>query len=186
MPVIWSLPYGLAGLYDFIRGEYQSSWSPLSTILPNWSYYLWVGVGIILFMVVTFEGAYRIVQRKTKEMDAKIEKTIAEQDAHIKKQDSILLNNLSYIGEFIKEGKRHSVKLKSPALTNREVEMLLEWSNDISNFLQDKLPDEYPLWYDSIGNISKISTPQDLIVACEKGRDCLKCILNDLKSQDKK
>ncbi len=64
MFVVWGLPYALGSLYDFLRGEWFASWITLGELLPNWLPPLWFGIGIITFLVVTFEGAYRIVQKE--------------------------------------------------------------------------------------------------------------------------
>jgi hypothetical protein len=62
--IIWALPYGLAGLYDLLQGqEYlPNSWLKLSHFIPVWAYWAWLAIGVLLFIGITFEGAYRIVK----------------------------------------------------------------------------------------------------------------------------
>jgi hypothetical protein len=62
--VIWGLPYGGFSFYDLLRGEWFPSWPTLGEMLPNWLPPLWFGIGIVAFFIITFEGAYRIVQKE--------------------------------------------------------------------------------------------------------------------------
>ena len=66
MLLIWGIPYGLGALYDFLQGQeiLFIEYPTLGSLIPNWLPKIWLIVGIILFLVVTFEGAYRIVQRE--------------------------------------------------------------------------------------------------------------------------
>lgn len=64
--VVWGIPYGLANLYAFLRGEgYLQNFPNLSSWLPSWSYNVWVIVGILAFVVITFEGSYRISHKQS-------------------------------------------------------------------------------------------------------------------------
>ena len=66
MFVIWGIPYGIIGGYDLLQGQgYLPSGSPLiSQIVPNWLPQIWFIVGVIAIIYVTFEGAYRITQKR--------------------------------------------------------------------------------------------------------------------------
>lgn len=64
MLVVWGLPYAVAGFYDFLRGEWFPPWRALSELLPNWLPPVWFIAGLIAFLLVTIEGAYRIVQNE--------------------------------------------------------------------------------------------------------------------------
>lgn len=60
MFIVWGVPYGGASLYDFIRGEGYISGPNLHDFIPIWSYNVWIGLGIVAFLLITFEGAYRL------------------------------------------------------------------------------------------------------------------------------
>ncbi len=66
MFVVWGLPYGVGGIYDFLQGQefLPINVPTLSSIIPDYVPLIWFLIGVIAFIVVTFEGAYRIVQRE--------------------------------------------------------------------------------------------------------------------------
>lgn len=66
MFVGWVLPYSLAGIYDFLQGQgfLSATYPILSQIIPIWLPPIWLIIGAIAFLILTFEGAYRITQRK--------------------------------------------------------------------------------------------------------------------------
>ncbi len=70
MFAIWVLPYTAGGVYDFLTGqEFLSNTYPaLSNIIPSWVPWIWLVLGVIAFMVVIFEGAYRIVSKQRTEI----------------------------------------------------------------------------------------------------------------------
>jgi hypothetical protein len=58
--VVWGFPYGFASLYDFIRGEYFPKLLALSELFPPWILSVWLVLGIIAFITITFEVAYQV------------------------------------------------------------------------------------------------------------------------------
>lgn len=79
MFIVWGLPYAGASLYDLLRGEWFLSWSALGEKLPNWLPPLWFGVGILAFLIVTFEGAYRLSHRTSEENKPILEIDVEEE-----------------------------------------------------------------------------------------------------------
>lgn len=81
MFIAWSLPYAGAAFYDFLVGQdYLSKDTPkVSQIIPNWGYYTWIGIGIILFIAVTLEGSYRYFNRIKNDYDRDIRRLSARQ-----------------------------------------------------------------------------------------------------------
>lgn len=70
MFVIWGAPWAIINVYDSLIGqEFLSASSPkIGKILTDWNpdwWVIWLLVGVFLFLLVTFEGAYRIVHKKT-------------------------------------------------------------------------------------------------------------------------
>jgi hypothetical protein len=86
--VVWSLPAGVAGTYSFIRSEFYNSWPSLRGIVPTWGWWLWLGTGIFVVLLVSFEGTYRYVQKRDRDMKQRmdeLERKLKEpsvQDAH--------------------------------------------------------------------------------------------------------
>ena len=76
--VAWSLPYTGATFYDFLVGQgFLSENSPkVSQIIPDWGYYAWIGIGIILFIAVTLEGSYRYINCIKNDYDRDIRQLI--------------------------------------------------------------------------------------------------------------
>ena len=75
--IIWGTPYAVGAFYDFLIGQdFVSSTLPkLSKLLTDWYpqwFFIWLLIGLILFAIVTFEGAYRMY-RKELEMNIKVE-----------------------------------------------------------------------------------------------------------------
>ncbi|MEW6141629.1 MAG: hypothetical protein AB1597_00530 [Chloroflexota bacterium] len=66
MIVVWTIPYAIASFYDFLRGQefIPQSLPLLSQLIPNWATPLWFMIGALAFIVITFETAYRIVQKE--------------------------------------------------------------------------------------------------------------------------
>jgi hypothetical protein len=64
----WVLPYGLGGIYDFLQGQgfLLTTWPRLSQVIPSWLPPIWLVAGAIAIIVITFEGAYRIYRKATK------------------------------------------------------------------------------------------------------------------------
>ena len=64
--VIWVLPYGAGAIYDFLQGQgfLPADYPNLSSIVPDWLPPVWFFVGLITFVLVTIEGAYRISHKK--------------------------------------------------------------------------------------------------------------------------
>ena len=68
MGIIWSTPFALIGVYDTAIGQgfLPSNYPKVGTILNNWNQnwlYIWLSFGAILFIIFTFEGAYRLTHR---------------------------------------------------------------------------------------------------------------------------
>jgi len=63
--VIWGLPYGCASVYDFLQGQefLPRTYPKVSEVIPLWLSSAWLIIGVVAIMIVTFEGAYRFVQR---------------------------------------------------------------------------------------------------------------------------
>lgn len=70
MAVGWGFPYGCAAFYDFLQGQgYLPVGSlTISQIVPNWVNWLWLAIGVLAFMVITFEGSYRWVNSAVKRL----------------------------------------------------------------------------------------------------------------------
>lgn len=68
MFVVWGLPYGIFAFYDFLLGQefLPNSYPTLGGIIPNWLPPIWIIIGVIAFIVVTFEGSFRIVRQKSR------------------------------------------------------------------------------------------------------------------------
>ena len=66
MFVIVGLPYGIVGGYDFLQGQgfLPDTYPLLSELIPTWVPPLLLGIGIMAFVAITFEGAYRIVRKE--------------------------------------------------------------------------------------------------------------------------
>lgn len=93
MFVVWVLPIGVVGFYDLLQGQgYLQNYPKISEVLPLWVYWFWLGIGVLAFIVVTFEGAYRISQKRLKQ--ATIKDTIGIVARHL-----ITVENYDY--EFI-------------------------------------------------------------------------------------
>jgi hypothetical protein len=112
--VIWAIPYALAGLYDFLQGQgyLPQSWLRLSEIIPIWCYWVWLGIGILLFAGLTYEGAYRIARRKIgKElMVARIRTRIEAIEQSLESQINLPSNKVSFVVQKIAEAKRITPK----------------------------------------------------------------------------
>ncbi len=67
MFVIWGLPYGLGTFYDFLQGQefLPIEYPTLGSLIPNWLPPVWLVIGVITIIIVTFEGAYRLIQQAT-------------------------------------------------------------------------------------------------------------------------
>lgn len=65
MFVIWGLPYGCASIYDFLQGQefLPSTYPKVSDVIPLWLPSTWLIIGVIAIIIVTFEGAHRLVRR---------------------------------------------------------------------------------------------------------------------------
>ncbi len=68
MLLIWGLPYGIAGLYDFLQGQEIAftQYPTIGSLLPAWLPQAWPIVGIFLLLIIAFEGAYRISHKRLK------------------------------------------------------------------------------------------------------------------------
>jgi hypothetical protein len=62
--IIWVLPYALVSLYDLLQGQgyLPSNWPTLGQFIPIWVYFVFLAVGVLVFIGLTLEGAYRIVK----------------------------------------------------------------------------------------------------------------------------
>ena len=67
MFVIWGIPYRLGGIYDFLQGQEVcfTQYPTIGSLLPSWLPNGWLIVGIVLFLIVTFEGAYQRFKKLT-------------------------------------------------------------------------------------------------------------------------
>ncbi len=65
MFVIWGLPYGCASVYDLLQGQefLPSTYPKVSEIIPSWLPPIWLIIGVLAIIIVTFEGSYRLVQK---------------------------------------------------------------------------------------------------------------------------
>ena len=65
MFVIWGLPYGCASVYDLLQGQefLPSTYPKVSEIIPSWLPPIWLIIGVLAIIIITFEGSYRLVQK---------------------------------------------------------------------------------------------------------------------------
>ena len=103
--MIWGLPYGLASFYDFLYGQdfLPHRFRKLSQLLPDSIFLLWFVIGVILLVVVTLEGAYRVSQghaeRYNFEQDIKhIFKSIIDENRERSLQPNTANSNDEIIG----------------------------------------------------------------------------------------
>jgi hypothetical protein len=63
--VIWGLPYGCASVYDLLQGQefLPSTYPKISEIIPSWLPSIWLIIGVLAIIIVTFEGSYRLVRK---------------------------------------------------------------------------------------------------------------------------
>lgn len=71
MLVGWGIPLAIIGLYDTAIGQgfLPNNCPRLGELLNNWNthwLYIWLVIGALLFITVTFEGTYRIYRKAVK------------------------------------------------------------------------------------------------------------------------
>lgn len=67
MFVVWGFPYAMVCLYDTLLGQgfLSSNYPTISQIMPSWVPPAWLIFGMLAFLLVTFEGAYRMNHKQS-------------------------------------------------------------------------------------------------------------------------
>ncbi len=153
MLAAWLLPYPVAGLYDLAQGQgyLPSNWYVLSILIPTWLSRLWLIGGVILFLVVTFEGAYRIAHKSRKE------------------QSRVALEIIGGIRNDIYSGKILLEKLKKAKGLDKYLKKEYnDWIDLVGKCMQTEQYSEWFGWFVAT-HTRPDATLQEVIDACDRG-----------------
>ena len=153
MFVIWVLPYGLISAYDTAIGQefIPSNYPKLSVLTPSWLPSVWFALGIVAFVLITFEGAFRIAHKYEKE------------------QNRTTLEIIGGITNDMFTGKQLLEKLKK----SKQLDMYLKeeydnWLARVGECMQREQYSEFIGWFTATYKHPSV-TLEDMIESCDKG-----------------